>query len=248
MFRLVELRRRGVEYARHDGRVAADEVFFAEQNARLVRSAEAYYRAMLDERAVSWNLRDAHMMGTLEALLVHAGRGAGAARAVVWAHNSHVGDARATDRVDVGELNLGQLARQAFGSHAFLIGQTTHVGTVTAASQWDGPAQRKRVRPSMPGSCERLFHDVGLGRFLLLLREGLARDALRAPRLQRAIGVIYRPESEQISHCVRACLAEQFDAVLHIDETTALQPLERWGNDEVGLPETTPRRSDPVSG
>jgi hypothetical protein len=138
------------------------------------------------------------------------------------------------------ELNLGQLVRQAHGSKAFLVGFTTHTGTVTAASNWDEPAQRKRVRPSMAGSYERLFHDAGVERFLLLLREGPAREALREDRLERAIGVIYRPESERLSHYFRARLPEQLDAVLHIDQTAALGPLERWAHDEVDVPETYP--------
>jgi erythromycin esterase-like protein len=237
---LLELRRRAAEYATRDGQVAADEYFFAEQNARLVRNAEEYYRAMFRGRVESWNLRDTHMMETLEALLVHAQQTSGDARGVVWAHNSHLGDARATEMGEMGELNLGHLARQAHGAKAFLIGLTTHTGTVTAASNWDEPAQRMRVRPSMAGSYERLFHDAGVSRFLLLLRDGPARGALQDPRLERAIGVIYRPESERVSHYFRADLSEQFDAVLHIDETSALEPLERWARHDVDLPETYP--------
>jgi erythromycin esterase-like protein len=237
---LIELRRRAAEYANRDGRIAADEYFFAEQNARLVRNAEEYYRSMFGGRVESWNLRDTHMMETLEALLAHVQQTSGHARAVVWAHNSHLGDARATQMGDHGELNLGQLVRQKHGSQSFLVGFTTHTGSVTAASNWDEPAQRKRVRPSMAGSYERLFHDAGVDRFLLLLREGSAREALLEERLERAIGVIYRPESERLSHFFRARLAEQFDAVLHIDQTTALEPLERWAHDEVDVPETYP--------
>lgn len=237
---LVELRRRAADYAGRDGRVAADEYFFAEQNARLVRNAEEYYRAMFGGRVESWNLRDTHMMETLEALLTHVRYTSGEARAVIWAHNSHLGDARATDMGAMGELNLGQLARQAYGEAAFLIGFTTHSGTVTAASNWDEPAQRRRVRPSMAGSYERLFHDAGMDRLLLQLREGQAREALSAPRLERAIGVIYRPDSERVSHYFRARLSDQFDAVLHIDDTSALEPLERWAHDEADLPETYP--------
>jgi erythromycin esterase-like protein len=237
---LVDLHRRAAEYASRDGRVAADEYFFAEQNARLVRNAEKYYRAMFGGRVESWNLRDTHMMETLEALLVHVRQTDGEARAVIWAHNSHLGDARATQMGEMGELNLGQLVRQAHGGEAFLVGFTTHTGTVTAASNWDEPAERKRVRPSLAGSYERLFHDAGRSRFLLLMREGLAEDALRVARLERAIGVIYRPESERVSHYFRARLSDQFDAVLHIDETSALEPLERWALDEVDLPETYP--------
>jgi erythromycin esterase-like protein len=237
---LLELRRRAAEYASRDGRIAADEYFFAEQNARLVRNAEEYYRAMFGGRVESWNLRDTHMMETLEALLAHGRQTAGDTRAVLWAHNSHLGDARATQMGDIGELNLGQLVRQTHGEQAFLIGFTTHTGSVTAASNWDEPAQRKRVRPSIAGSYERLFHDAGVSQFLLLLREEPARDALREARLERAVGVIYRPESERASHYFRARLPDQFDAVLHIDETSALEPLERWAHDEVDLPETYP--------
>jgi erythromycin esterase-like protein len=237
---LLELRRRATDYASRDGQIAADEYFFAEQNARLVRNAEEYYRAMFGGRVESWNLRDTHMMETLEALLAHVQKVAGDARAVIWAHNSHLGDARATDMGDIGELNLGQLARQKYGTQAFLVGFTTHTGTVTAASNWDEPAQMKRVRPSMAGSYERLFHDAGISQFLLLLRETPVREALRDARLERAIGVIYRPESERVSHYFHARLPDQFDAVLHIDETSALVPLERWAHHEVDLPETYP--------
>jgi erythromycin esterase-like protein len=205
-----------------------------------VRNAEEYYRAMFGGRVESWNLRDTHMMETLEALLTHVRHTSGDARAVIWAHNSHLGDTRATDMGAMGELNLGQLARQAYAEAAFLIGFTTHTGTVTAASNWDEPAQRRRVRPSMAGSYERLFHDAGMGRLLLQLREGQAREALSAPRLERAIGVIYRPDSERVSHYFRARLSDQFDAVLHIDDTSALEPLERWAHDEADLPETYP--------
>jgi erythromycin esterase-like protein len=237
---LVELRRRAADYAARDGRIAADEYFFAEQNARLVRNAEEYYRAMFGGRVESWNLRDTHMMETLEALVTHVHQAAGSARVVVWAHNSHLGDARATQMHEIGELNLGQLVRQAHGAGSFLVGCTTHTGTVTAADDWDRPSQRKRVRPALAGSFERLFHDTGMNQFLLQLREGSARECLSQPRLERAIGVIYRPDSERVSHYFHARLAEQFDAVVHVDDTTALEPLERWAHDEVDLPETYP--------
>jgi erythromycin esterase-like protein len=236
---LIELRRRAADYASRDGRIAADEYFFAEQNARLVRNAEKYYRSMFGGRVESWNLRDTHMMETLDALLEHVGRTSGEARAVVWAHNSHLGDARATQMGDMGELNLGQLVRERHPGDSFLIGFTTHTGTVTAASNWDEPAQRKRVRPSLPGSYERLFHDVGQELFLLLPQNETLRQAL-GERLERAIGVIYRPESERLSHYFKARLADQFDAVLHLDKTSALEPLERWSIDELDLPETYP--------
>jgi erythromycin esterase-like protein len=237
---LVELQRRALEYAQRDGRVAADEYFFAERNARLIANAETYYRAMFAGRAESWNVRDRHMMETLEALLAHVGRTSGASRAVVWAHNSHLGDARATDMARGGELNLGQLVRERFGRDAWLIGFTTYTGTVTAARDWDDPAERRRVRPALPNSYERLFHDAGIKQFLLMLRDAPAGDALRETRLERAIGVIYRPDTERGSHYFRARLPDQFDAIMHIDETTALHPLERWAVDETDVPETYP--------
>jgi erythromycin esterase-like protein len=234
---LVELRRQAAEYASRDGRIAADEYFVAEQNARVVRDAEAYYRAMFRGGAESWNLRDRHMMGTLEALIEHTGR---PGRVVVWAHNSHLGDARATGLAARGELNLGQLARQRFGHACCAIGMTMHDGEVTAAHEWDEPAALRTVRPSLPGSYERLFHDTGLGAFMLpLSRSELAR-ALAGPRLERAIGVLYRPETERTSHYFSARLPEQFDVLVHVDRTKALEPLERWGRHEVDLPETYP--------
>jgi erythromycin esterase-like protein len=237
---LIDLRRRAAEYATRDGRIAADEYFFAEQNARLVRNAEEYYRAMFKGRDESWNLRDTHMVETLEALLEHVRRTSGEARAVVWAHNSHLGDARATQMGARGELNVGQLARERFGNQTRSIGFTTHGGFVTAASNWDEPAQRKRVRPSLSGSYERLFHDIGIERFLLTFDDRDVCEALRLPRLERAIGVIYRPDTERISHYFQASLSHQFDAVMHIDQTHALEPLDKWAIDEADLPETYP--------
>jgi erythromycin esterase-like protein len=237
---LIDLRRRAAEYATRDGRIAGDEYFFAEQNARLVRNAEEYYRSMFKGRDESWNLRDTHMVETLEALLEHVRRTSGGARAVVWAHNSHLGDARATQMGARGELNVGQLVRERFSTRARSIGFTTHTGFVTAASNWDEPAQRKRVRPSLSGSYERLFHDVGIERFLLLFDDLELREMLQAPRLERAIGVIYRPDTERISHYFQASLSSQFDALMHIDQTHALEPLETWAIDEADLPETYP--------
>lgn len=234
---LMELDRRRAEYASRDGRIAPDELFYAEQNARLVKNAEEYYRTMFRGRVESWNLRDRHMTDTLRALLEFLGRSRPNARLVVWAHNSHLGDARATEMGQAGELNVGQLARERFGAAAVLVGFTTHMGTVTAASEWDGPAQRKHVRPSLPGSYERLFHQAGIPRFLLSPRtDPDLASVLTAPRLERAIGVIYVPETERRSHYFHARLANQFDFVLHIDETRAVEPLERtamWSAGEV---------------
>ena len=239
---LVELRRHAAEYATRDGRVAADEYFYAEQNARLVKNAEEYYRSMFQGRISSWNLRDRHMAETLAALVAHLETQAQHPTVVVWAHNSHLGDARATRMGAAGELNLGQLVRQRYGAEALLIGFTTYHGTVTAASTWGGPAEHKRVRPALPGSYEALFHGLGLPRFLLLLGNGGdAPQGLRQPRLERAIGVIYLPETERSSHYFEARLAEQFDAVLHFDDTEAVDPLERSAEWEGGrVPETFP--------
>ena len=196
---LVELQRRAMEYARRDGRPAEEEVFYAEQNARLVKNAE-----------------------------------------VVWAHNSHVGDARATEMSERGELNVGQLARERYGRDALRIGFTTDHGTVTAASDWGGPAERKRVRSALPDSYEAAFHETRLARFLLTGRDvERVPGAVRDLRLERAIGVIYRPETERASHYFYAWLPEQFDAVLHFDETRAVEPLERTSEWDVGEPPET---------
>jgi erythromycin esterase-like protein len=239
---LVELQRRAMDYVRRDGRVAEDEFFEAVQNARVVKNAEAYYRSMFLGDVSSWNLRDRHMVETLEALVAHLERQAGSAKVAVWAHNSHLGDARATDMGRRGELNVGQLVRERNGRDALLVGFTTHHGTVTAASNWDGPAERKYVRPALVGSYEAAFHDTEIGRFLLTLRK---RDpmpqALLEPRLERAIGVIYRPDTERMSHYFYARLPDQFDAVLHFDETRAVEPLDYSAQWEAGeLPETFP--------
>ena len=239
---LVELRRRAADYATRDGRIAADEYFVAEQNARVVRNAEAYYRTMLGGRVQSWNLRDRHMADTLRELRKFLGRSTPGIRVVVWAHNSHLGDARATEVGQHGELNLGQLVREEFGDEAVLIGLTTHSGTVTAAAEWDGPAERRHVRPSRPDSYERLFHDTGIDRFLLPLRKDPeVQRVLRPPRLERAIGVIYAPRTERQSHYFHAALPDQFDYVLHFDETRAVEPLERTAVWDVGeVAETYP--------
>jgi len=239
---LMELQRRRADYASRDGRVAADDYFFAAQNARLVRNAEEYYRSMFRGRVESWNLRDQHMAETVRELLAFLDRSKPGARLVLWAHNSHLGDARATEMGAQGELNVGQLAREHFGAEAVLVGFTTHTGTVTAATDWDGPAHRRHVRPSLAGSYERLFHDAGIARFLLPLRTvPQLASALSAPRLERAIGVIYAPQTERHSHYFHARLPEQFDYVIHIDETRAVEPLERTAGWEAGeVAETYP--------
>ena len=237
---LIDLRRSASDYARRDGRVAADDLFVAEQNARLVKNAEAYYRTMFGGHVASWNLRDRHMVETLDALAAHLQAQSGRpAKIVVWAHNSHLGDARATELGERGELNVGQLVRERFGVQSLLVGFTTYSGTVTAASDWGEPAERKTVRPALPGSYEAVFHAADVGNVALDLRHHGAVSALASPRLQRAIGVVYRPQTERQSHYFEAVLTRQFDVVLHYDHTRAVEPLERtavWEHGE--LPES----------
>ncbi len=217
-----------------------DEVFFAQQNARLVRNAEEYYRTMFRGRVSSWNLRDSHMVETLQALDRHLSELGTAPRFAVWAHNSHLGDASATEMGDIGEWNVGQLVRDRYGADAVLVGFSTHRGSVTAASDWDEPPQRKRVREGLPDSWEDILHRAGTERFLLRLRDDEELRRLASPRrLQRAIGVIYRPETERHSHYFETRLADQFDALIHIDETTALEPLDRGSGWSAGEPPET---------
>ena len=239
---LLEIHRRATEFARRDGRVAMDDYFYAWQNARLVMNAERYYRSMFRGRVSSWNLRDSHMAETLDSLLTYFSNNNQNAKIVVWEHNSHLGDARATSMGKEGEWNVGQLARERYGHEAVLVGLTTYHGTVTAASNWDAPAERKRVRPALPASYESIFHDSRIPRFLMTLRvDRHTADALREPMLERAIGVIYKPETERQSHYFRVRLSDQFDAVIHFDETRAVEPLERTSEWEAGeVPETFP--------
>jgi erythromycin esterase-like protein len=220
----------------------ADEMFYAQQNARLVHNAEAYYRAMFRGRESSWNLRDSHMAETLQALDRHLGAGGTTPRLVVWAHNSHLGDASATEMGASGEWNVGQLMRERYGKDAVLIGFSTHHGWVRAADNWDAPGKRKRIRDGLPGSWEDLFHQLGAKRFLLPLRDNAElRELTVQRRLQRAIGVIYRPETERLSHYFHTRLSQQFDAMIHLDETHALEPLDRFSTvSDEEVPDTYP--------
>jgi erythromycin esterase-like protein len=237
---LVELRRRAGEYLLRDGLVAEDEYFGAEQNAAIVANAEEYYRTMFGNHAGSWNLRDRHMADTLDQLVAHLDRHGGTARVVVWEHNSHIGDARATEMAQRGELNIGQLMRERHGREAVNVGFTTYTGTVTAASEWGGAAERKRVRPAHPDSYEALFHATRVPAFLLCpLAAGDSGRALREPRLERAIGVIYRPATERQSHFFAASAPRQFDALVHVDVTRAVEALERNQSWELGEPPET---------
>ena len=234
---LVDLLHKELSYIPRDG----DHFFDAAQNARLVANAERYYRIMYYGSHASWNLRDQHMFDTLKNILDHAGPDK---KAVVWAHNSHIGDARFTDMgQERGELNIGQLCRQEYGNDAALIGFGTHSGQVAAASEWDAPMEIKAVRPSRPDSYEALCHQVGLDRFLFDLRDPKHADLQRIlaePRLERYIGVIYRPETERWSHYSYATLGDQYDAFVWFDRTTAVTSLPQTAQPEKGEDETYP--------
>jgi len=237
---LMDIHQQGGRYVEAGDALAEDEQFQAEQNARLIQSAEAYYRQMFSSRVNTWNLRDTHMSDTLDLLHRHLSRRLGrSAKIAVWEHNSHLGDARATEMGARGEHNVGQLTRERYGDDCCLIGFTTYKGSVTAASEWDGPAERKRVRPGIPGSIEEILSRLNRNRFWLPLRGDVA-EALREPRLQRAIGVLYLPDTERASHYFRCRLADQFDAVLHFEETQALEPLDSTSEWVRGEQETYP--------
>ncbi len=234
---LVEMQLR--KLARSGRSPSGDAWFHAVQQAHVVRNAEAYYRMMFAGRSASWNLRDTHMADTLDMLANHLGDGA-PARLIVWAHNSHVGDARATEMGDDGQLTLGQIARQRHPGDVALIGFTTHEGSVIAADDWDEPAQHMRVRPSLPGSWEELLHEAGLSRFYMTSADMKAVIGPRVERLQRAIGVVYRPSTERRSHYLHARLADELDIVIHLDTTRAVEPL-----DPIETPSVTPEQELP---
>lgn len=238
---LVEIQRR--KLARSGRSPVGDAWFHAVQQAQVVRNAEAYYRTMLAGRSASWNLRDTHMADTVDMLANHLGDGE-PAKLVIWAHNSHVGDARATEMGDDGQLTLGQLLRQRHPGETALIGFTTHEGSVLAATDWDEAADRMRVRPSLPGSWEELFHEADIGTAYLLAADLARVVGDDAERLQRGIGVVYMPQSERRSHYCHARIAREFDIVIHIDSTRSLEPLDAIESPahmpEHELPETYP--------
>jgi erythromycin esterase-like protein len=222
---LVDLMHKAPEYLVGGMPGNGEEQFFAERNAQVVLHAEHYYRTMFGGRVRSWNLRDAHMTHTLFELRRHLRAKGRRGRIVVWAHNSHLGDARATQMGQDGEWNVGQLLRQQAGAErVLLVGFTTYTGHVTAARDWDQPAERRWVRPAPRDSWEHAFHASGKDRFFLSLHE--AGEIHDGALLERAIGVVYRPETERASHYFDALMGAQFDAVFHLDETTALEPLE----------------------
>jgi erythromycin esterase-like protein len=223
--------RKRADYAVRDG----ERFLEAVQNARLVANAEHYYRIMYYGSRASWNLRDQHMFETLKTLIAFHGP---KTKAIIWAHNSHVGNAAATEMSARGELNIGQLCRSEYGARSFLLGFGTHAGTVAAASDWDGPMEVKTVVPSLPQSYERLCHDSGRRNFMLPLRGSPGLRPLAKPRLERAIGVIYRPESELSSHYFQAVLPQQFDEYVWFDESKAVTPFH--SKELEGVPDTYP--------
>jgi erythromycin esterase-like protein len=240
---LEDMRAKAFDYIKKDGFVGEDEYFYAEQNAKLVKNAEEYYRSLYNAESSSWNLRDSHMAETLDDLSAYiTSRKQKPAKLVVWAHNSHLGDARATEMSKRGELNLGQLARQKYPNKTLLIGFSTYAGSVTAASDWEAPPENKILRPALKGSHPEIFHRSGLENFILDLHN-LNEDAayLNNPLLQRFVGVVYHPATERMSHYYHSVLPKQFDAIIHIDKTTALEPLkstQHWHRGE--LEETYP--------
>jgi erythromycin esterase-like protein len=240
---LAEMQRRKI--ARSGRSPAGDAWFHAMQQAHVVRNAEAYYRAMFGGRSASWNLRDTHMADTVDLLAEHLGRDGAPAKLVIWAHNSHVGDARATEMGEDGQVTLGQILRQRHPNETALVGMTCHRGHVIAAYDWEEAAERERVRPALPGSWEELFHDTELPRFYVTAAQLRRVVGDHVDRLQRAIGVVYRPETERRSHYLHARLADEFDVIIHVDDTRALEPLDRLEEPapapaEPEVPETYP--------
>lgn len=224
---LCEIQHRAFDYLKRDGIASEDEYFFAIQNARVVKNAENYYRTMYSGQVSSWNIRDKHMSETINILADHIERRSNKpAKIIIWAHNSHVGDARATEMSERGEVNIGQLVREQHAD-TYSIGFSTHEGFVTAATDWDTPALRRAIVPGFSESYEELFHHVPYRNFILNLRGNeILEHYLTMPRLQRAIGVIYRPETERLSHYYFTHLPYQFDSIIHFDKTTAVQPLD----------------------
>ena len=232
---------RALQWLEGLGLVADEQRFYIQHNARLLRNAEKYYRALFQGGSSAWNVRDQHMFQTLEALREHLGHQLGEpAGVVVWAHNSHVGNAAATEMAEHDEFSLGQLVREKYPEQALLVGFSTATGEVTAAADWDEPALRQTISPPLPGSYEALFQAVAQDDFLLDLRSDALRQSLGEARLQRAIGVVYQPQSERQSHYYHTRLPEQFDFLLHYQQTRALQPMNRNSRASSTLAETWP--------
>lgn len=227
MAQLKDMQLHFIEYAKQDGLYALDEYFYALQNARLVKNAERYYRSMFEDHTSSWNIRDTHMVETLNHLADHLKKRSGKpAKIVVWAHNSHLGNASANEMSQQGEINVGQLIKEQYRDDCYAIGFSTYEGTVLAASEWGAPVQVKQVVKGMQGSYEELFHLVDQKNFILDLKNRDIVHYLQIPRLQRAIGVIYSPDTERYSHYFFTRLPYQFDAMIHMDKTQALKPID----------------------
>ncbi len=240
---LKDIHQNSLELLRKDGQKAVEEYFFAQQNAQLIKDAEHYYRSLFfGSPADSWNIRDTHMMQTAQAIIDHISKKGETPKMVIWAHNSHIGNAKATQLGQLGEINIGQLMKETYKDQAKLIGFTTYSGTVSAATEWDGTVERKQVRPALANSYEAVLHQAEIPNFMLFLQENQElKKAFQQVKLERAIGVIYRPETERTSHYFNAALSSQFDAVIHLDQTKAVEPLEKtpaWISAE--FPETYP--------
>jgi erythromycin esterase-like protein len=242
---LVALKQKELDFFKYDNLNPQEERFYLEHNALIIKNAEHYYRSLFeDNRAASWNIRDMHMMETIKAIEKynrHAGRNH---KIVVWAHNSHIGNASATQMSSYGEINVGQLVKEVYGGTAISIGFTTYTGTVSAASSWGADVEKKKIIPALPESVESFFHSVGKQAFVIIPNEDPALYAFfdHDDYLQRAIGVIYLPESERQSHYFYAQLSRQYDIVIHYDTTQAVTPLDTnalWQQGE-DLPETFP--------
>jgi erythromycin esterase-like protein len=229
---LVELQKQA-EFYPLDEDNAKEAYFNAEQNAQLIKNAERYYRSLFQSDAISWNVRDKHMADCLDHVFAHLKQFHRQPKIIVWAHNSHIGDARATQMSEYGELNVGQLLKEKYGSEVFSVGYSTYSGTVMAASEWGRLGEIKQVRNALPGSYEAVFHELGISNFLLNLRDNIEKLPFLRDHLQRAIGVLYRPDTERYSHYYYADLIDQFDVLLHFDQTTAVQPLD-WTAQSLG--------------
>lgn len=235
---LKRLQQQTWQFLEHN-KISANEAFYINQNALVVKNAENYYRSLFVNETSNWNIRDSHMLETVNALIAHYKlKGIEKPKIIIWAHNSHVGNAAATQMGEQGEYNIGQLVKEQFGIKAFSLGFTTYDGTVSAATDWHQPVERKMIRNALEGSYERLFHAAEIPNFLLLLNN---MNVIPHRFLERAIGVVYRPETERMSHYFYANLSEQFDAVIHCDRTTAIEPLEKSSQWIAGeIPETYP--------
>jgi erythromycin esterase-like protein len=231
---LEDLRRQKPQYD-HDGR---DAYFNAEQNALVAKNAEHYYRTMVRGDSPSWNVRDRHMVETLNRLLEHHGP---ESKAIIWEHNTHIGDARYTDMAATGMVNVGQLVREEHAAEGVvLIGFSSYAGSVIAADQWGAPMRRMRVPPGRSGSWEDVLHRATPPDKLLIFDARNRERGLLEERGHRAIGVVYRPDYEGYGNYVPTVLPYRYDALLFIDESHAVHPLHMPIEAVHELPETYP--------